>query len=602
MKIKKLIIEGMHNVDKKSYTFSDLTYFVGSNGAGKSTILQGIQLALLGYIPGYSKTNEGIFQHCNGERLSVTLYIEINQSDSVIIQRTWTRSGSKITSNVNIIPAYFDVESIIKDVELPIYNFSDFINMTANKLKDWFIQFLPGSDDNLDWKSLFREQIKYDPNVDSTYDSLLETIVSSEPAQLKGIDGVRQMNTYLKNLLSFKKSEGLRIQDTIQSLIHYDDIPINKPIYELQSELNTVLQLISQAKSYQAAQKSNAQIELQLAAYQDLAETSSQDPLIPQLVSRIADLNVELQELLSTDYHTDIAKLQTEIQSRNAIIRGRGTCPYTHSQCGTIESLINNYTNEVQDLQNKLADLRQAQTYRDSKVQQLQADITSAQTKYNQQVSKYAQRDQLKSCIITVSNRDTSLDVDFLESRLKDLTDSISRVKANENYSDLIDTMTSKKFGIDQEIQMLNKLVKFTDANNLQTTMMEAPFINLANDMESYVNVLFNDADISVKFNLSSKANSFSFGIVRSQQYIPYDVLSSGEKCIFALAMMLCIVDKSYPDLKLILIDDMLDHLDDSKLQQLLNSLQKLDKIQLILAGVKQYQGDNWNDVVKFIK
>ena len=43
MKIKSVLIEGMHNVDKKLYNFDGSTYFHGLNGSGKSTVLQAVQ-------------------------------------------------------------------------------------------------------------------------------------------------------------------------------------------------------------------------------------------------------------------------------------------------------------------------------------------------------------------------------------------------------------------------------------------------------------------------------------------------------------------------------------------------------------------------------
>ena len=55
MKIKSVYIDGLHTVHDKTYTFEDITYLHGRNGAGKSTILNAIQFALLGYIPGHQR-------------------------------------------------------------------------------------------------------------------------------------------------------------------------------------------------------------------------------------------------------------------------------------------------------------------------------------------------------------------------------------------------------------------------------------------------------------------------------------------------------------------------------------------------------------------
>ena len=67
MKISSVTIEGMHKLGQpKKYTFNNLTYLYGPNGSGKSTVLEAIQLALLGYIPGMNKKNDYYAKSSNG--------------------------------------------------------------------------------------------------------------------------------------------------------------------------------------------------------------------------------------------------------------------------------------------------------------------------------------------------------------------------------------------------------------------------------------------------------------------------------------------------------------------------------------------------------
>ena len=94
--------------------------------------------------------------------------------------------------------------------------------------------------------------------------------------------------------------------------------------------------------------------------------------------------------------------------------------------------------------------------------------------------------------------------------------------------------------------------------------------------------------DVSAKFNLEAKANSFSFGLIRYDRYIEFDYLSSGEQCLYTLAMMMCITEKSSSRLNLILVDDLLDHLDKTNAETLFESLSKVEGIQFILAGVQE--------------
>ena len=61
MKLTRVTILGMGNVDNKTYDLDHLTYLNGENGAGKTTVLSAIQLALLGYTGVSGKRSSSIF-------------------------------------------------------------------------------------------------------------------------------------------------------------------------------------------------------------------------------------------------------------------------------------------------------------------------------------------------------------------------------------------------------------------------------------------------------------------------------------------------------------------------------------------------------------
>ena len=116
---------------------------------------------------------------------------------------------------------------------------------------------------------------------------------------------------------------------------------------------------------------------------------------------------------------------------------------------------------------------------------------------------------------------------------------------------------------------------------------MNKPFEDLATEMSSYLSQMFNKP-ITAKFNLISKANSFSFGLESDGKYIEFDYLSSGERCLFTLALIMCIFNKSESQIRTILIDDILDHLDSANADYLFGALKGVTDIQFILAGVKE--------------
>ena len=132
------------------------------------------------------------------------------------------------------------------------------------------------------------------------------------------------------------------------------------------------------------------------------------------------------------------------------------------------------------------------------------------------------------------------------------VNDSKMKLAANLRYNATIDTITQKKYETELQGKALANWVKKTDTNGLQTTLMLKPFDELASKMTEYIKQMYGNDSLKAHFNVSTKANSFSFGLIRNGVYIPYDLLSSGEKCLYTLALMICITDNSKSPLKLI--------------------------------------------------
>ena len=77
MKLKSVEIRGFNKTASAKYEFSDINYIQGLNGSGKSTIIQAIQFALLGYLPNFSKQNSIIFQHMQSHSLLHHLFLHL---------------------------------------------------------------------------------------------------------------------------------------------------------------------------------------------------------------------------------------------------------------------------------------------------------------------------------------------------------------------------------------------------------------------------------------------------------------------------------------------------------------------------------------------
>lgn len=599
MNITSVTIEGMHRIDRKTYHFNNLNYLYGDNGAGKSTVLQAIQLALLGYIPGMNKTKEAIFRHSNHHTMAVTL--ELNDKGiPITIRRVWTGSKSKLQSTVSIIPDTYNIKEIIGDLELPIFNFNEFINMTANKLKDWFISFLPKSENELDWEKILKEGMG---DVCISDKELLPSLIQyGKTLEVTGVDAVRNMNAHMKSLLSYKESELKRVQHTIQSLIFYDDADLSDAtIEDIQSKLQSLnaVKIDAMGNSMirdqrDALESRIADIHLSADSYMEDVDYQKADEEVKSITNRIDDILEEKYALSSKKI-----KLNASINVRMSVVKGNGICPFTSTECSSIKEIVDKYNTEIVYAQKQIEEICNALNDLDKEYNQLASRKTVCMRTMEDLQRQYAEYDDIKRRLSELPETDgTDVDISFIDSEIAALTDKSIKLQANAKYNELIDNLTSEKYVIEQSIIALKTWIKLTDANNLQTAMMEAPFEAFADELNEYLPILFSSDSISAKFNMSSKANSFTFGITRDGNYIPFDLLSSGEKCLYTLALMMSIIKDSTSSLKVLMIDDMLDHLDDTHINTLFDSLKDMTDIQMIFAGVKEYPHQDDSDTV----
>lgn len=600
MKIKSVSIAGMHHIASKTYEFNDINYLHGPNGAGKSTVLNAIQLAILGYIPGTAKQTAAIFQHASQPEME----IKVTFDDDRYIKRRWTAKGKSVVTTVTGSFDEDSIPSIIGDLELPIFNFSELMGLTANKLKDWFINFLPPASMQINWKEELIDSLKgMQISDDKLLPSALTELETNDGRNL--IEKIQAFNSQMKANQTFLKSEISRSEATIQSLIYYDEEGIQGDDEYLEGEIQKCQSRISELTSekermIQANQiiASNNRARSMIAAMESKTQVNVDELKTRRdnILSSINDLESSVQDEKSQLIDKTIKKnqIQSEIDSRNGITRSGGICPYTNTSCESIASMVAKFMDEINQMESEIATI-------DSEYAELQSSLQKKQQAVQDLKNQLRMLDQQ---ISDVSNAQTSLentrsmiqpepdmtqfnDTAFYSQEIDRLNTQISKIRANQQYNKLIDTLTSGKYGLENSLEVYKCWAKLTDPNGLQTKVMDAPFKNLAEEMNKYLQIMFS-SDVKCNFNLEQRANSFSFGINRSGRYIPYDLLSSGEKTMFALALMLCIVDKSSSDLKILIVDDMLDHLDNSRADEVFKSLGQVQDIQVIVAGVKE--------------
>lgn len=589
LSIKKVTIEGMHNVKSVTYDFNKLTYLHGKNGVGKSTVMEAIQLALLGYIPGKGKTKELIFRHANSHTMAITLVLINNETnEEITIIRTWKQSPKGISSDVKILPVTYVEENLkhwVSNVELPIFNFNEFVGMTANKLKDWFISFIPKEDSEVNWEEVLTKHVQGNYFFN---EKTLKEVLANLGNPDAGVDGVRQVNSYLKQLLSFKKTELERVASTIQSLVFYDDIDGVDNETELMRQRAELIHQRDKVTRWNNTESQNIRVKEQLSQCITSADSLMEDAEYIELKQRISTRQDELYALNDTitSHSVAIANMQAEMKEKQRIINGKGICPYSNSECESVKATIATYVEDVKALEMSIADSKKIISDCQAKMDELNRVNNADVTKMHQIQSVYDQKNRLNTLLVDNFDIDRNwLEMDF-ESLIANIDNTVVKIKANAKYNQLIETLTQQKYQIELDIECVKAWAKLTDANGMQSQMMSNPFEKFAESIDEYLKYTMGE-DIHAAFYIVEKANSFSFGITRNGDYVPFDLLSSGEKCLYTLALMMAINVNCTDYISVIMVDDLLDHLDDDNIDKLFDSLVEVPNTQFIFAGVK---------------
>lgn len=598
MKINKITIQGMHGiVAPKTYNLNDHNYFYGKNGAGKSTILQAIQLALLGYIPGYDKTSKSIYQHSNSKSMIVTL--ELLDRDNIIrIERSWTKVGESIKSDNTISGTTMKIDDIVNELILPVYDFNDFMKLSSNKMKEWFLEFLPSQSVKIDWDSELTNVTTNYPHSQEIKDNILKRIMQLNK---DGKELIVEVHSYIKELISYTKAQVDSIQNTIKELVRYDDAPI-KSAEQLREDLNRLNELKIDRERWLVNKERNKEAEAELKLYLSkyFAPSGIEDPKYLRYQNAIAQLRIKIHELKAeqpelknriNELNQNLVQLQNEIKHKHEIIDTEGICPLCKSH---IAHLVDGAKTEVAQLENEfdtkykeLQSLKEQYEKNDEKLKELDTEFNEAVNSSTEIMNAYTHIQNLEAQLSALPER-TDLETNY-DDLIKELTDDLIKVEANKRYDSLITELTSKKIVSESNLELLKELKKLTDVNGLQTkAIAQSPFKNLKEKMDEMLVTVFGQS-YEAHFIEDGKSNSFDFGVLIDGKYVSYTTLSSGEKCLFTLALTLSLLSLSNSRIKMLLVDDLFDHLDKDNANKLFTSLYNMkDNIQTVFAGVNK--------------
>lgn len=594
MRVNSIVIKNMNNVKQEEIQFQDANYLYGCNGCGKSTVLQAVQLALFGYIPGQPKTNSSIFSHCNGNMMKVSANIEIDCFGSCSITRTWTKVRDTVTCESVFEPV--ELEEYLKinsDIELPVLDFSEFSNMSANAVKSWFIDHMIQADSSNSWQDLLElSDIDYSM-CEGDFIQLLRDAVDAEETT---VAGCVNLNKAFKVIRSNVKSKRDGLQAAIRTLLFDDDIGrvCEVDIHELKSrieEIDVEIQHMEKANQvYQRAENLKASISeyVHRSTAWDNEIVAEYETKSEQLQS-LEDTYREAQTKYSAA--TDILRIYNQNHPEPVVT----FCEKYNENCYKCDCDGYKKYQEVHlpKIKQLEANQRICCEFRDratEEIHKLRNEIQGIESSYRKISSNKVKIDALQEELDALSDvPDNFKSTENLQSRKSELTSRLVSMMSNLEYTKKSDELSDVKMKLDYEISILDTLIRRTGVNDLQTKLVTEPFEHLATNIEEFShNYAFKYGELA--FNVSTKANSFSFGLNRDGTFVPYDNLSSGEKAKFSIMMQLYMIQKLNYKFDVLIIDDNFDHVDDDNFHDLMEDIgiyASKHSIQFILAGVR---------------
>lgn len=576
MKIDKVIISGFHKItDPIEYRLDNCNIIYGPNGSGKTTIMEAIQWVLLGYIPSTGKTKSSIFEHAN----DTNMYAEIIFDDGTRISRRLSQTDFKSDIVVdNNVPKDFDV---FGNLSLPIMEYSEFIGMTANKLKSWFTDILPEHVIKINWSDELLSVVPKTLN-DSRTTELLSDILMNIPYledqdKPTTIDDIKAVNDTVKEYLKFNKNELSQMESTIKTLVYYSDISSDTDIESLKSELKEIENSIH---SYERAKDIIAQNEL---AQKTIASITATQDDVDNMHNSVNTFNEKLQATVhqGSQMKETVALKTAELNTLKEILDGKGICPYTNKSCDTIADELKQFKRkydalvaEIEDLNSQITDARNDYTA-------VHNEMEAVLSRLNYAEQQLAKKIDLEGQIVEVTSIPDE-ELEALRNKAEEIRDIIIKLEANLKYEKAIDEFNLEKQKVSYNIDILKLWDKHTDVNGLQSKML------IDGNQFDLLSKTMDDIGIipeKVNFDVGGK-NTFSFGIIRNNKYIKYAGLSSGEKCLFSITLLIALLKLSDIPLKLILIDDILDHLDSTNLKKIIDYIANNQEVQVVFAGV----------------
>ncbi|MCR3758473.1 hypothetical protein KYB31_05615 [Clostridium felsineum] len=349
MKIKEITMNGFKNND----TVQELTgfdLFTGSNGKGKSSRLQAIALAMMGYIPQYGKNLADIYKLASSKEIDVGLKLDNNFSfNRSILRKTSTKRKTgekeiKYGEELILTPSLGEKKIADKEARVKselgnfpmMLDFQDFLNMSDNE-KRKFIYSLTGVNANT-WnkdsiqKYLEKKLLTLELQVKKPeqYEGMKTIINEVMNDYVDGIDvqiAIENLVYRAKEKLSYYKENALKTEGTVQKLAELkNSTDIEGDFKEVQDELKSLQDKLMQTEKL-------------------MSTSTERKKVIDNRLNKINILKIEIANLQRFKPSNDLHSLNNKIKELNSKLQKENV---------NYDDKIKEVVNEIQKLQSEL--------------------------------------------------------------------------------------------------------------------------------------------------------------------------------------------------------------------------------------------------------
>lgn len=573
---------------------SNVIYLNGPNGSGKSTIIEGIQLALLGYIPGHSKKLQDIFRFSsNNHIMEVSVSYEVNGSE-FNVKRRYENTGGKISCIID----KFDIDDVLSsfdpNIELPVFNFKEFLQLSSNKQKQWLLDFIQNSDEkyNIDWETEIEDAIFKNNLIPD--EGLVNELISEFDNEIDP-DLLKSYNLEIKDRISEEKSiqssSEKTLQETELSLLEYPSNTVTDTS-SISDKLYCLTEKLSKLKYSKKILEENYHINEKLKGYKDLPYKMTSDETYIETSKEIKDI---LKSLYDKKERLEEINNQINSLKHNLLSSDYGDkCPIIHEPCEQLCKYRATVEEENIKLQRTVANLEIEKSKLLEEISSLKDSLNDKNKQLENISNRYLERDSLlKSLILLDENVDqVSIDRDLseLEKEVSELQSTLNLAIEYRSLLELSKKMETQKLQSKIRLDILKVVDKLTGPNGLQSKLGSSSMVKFISNLSTDSKILYDGSEIYIDIE-NTKSNSFDFGIIKDSNKISFETLSSGEKCIYMIILLSNIL-KISSTTKVLLVDDVFDHLDDENIKRIFDYTRNNKDIQYIFAGYQTIAKD----------